>query len=447
MKRSSIRYGIRSVLILSIFAAAWNAAAQEAAPQEGAVRIVSGRGVDTRHVIAVPDFVAAPGLEAIAKELSDVLRFDLTFSGLFNVVGRAQYPAGFAGLPADPTQIDFGAWRAVRVAQLTHVAISLEGSSLIAECRLFDTSRGAQMAGQRLTTDKTHPRLAIHRFSEEIVRAVDGTPGIASSEVCFSATANGKKEIFVSDYDGANATQVTRHNSISIKPKFSPDGRYIAYLSYKDRYPFLYIFNRATGASTPLSKKVGLNAAPTWAPDCRKLAIVLSQDGNTEIYMTNPDGSGLRRITNDRASDTSPCFSPDGSQIAFVSDRAGKPQIFAMNADGSNVRRISYQGGNSYDPAWSPDGRWVAFVSEKSSEGFEIYVTGADGANARPLTQSGGGNESPSWSPDSRHVIYVSTRSGKSELWAATLATSEEFRLSSMGGPVQGPSWGPRRGG
>jgi len=437
-----VKHGFLALLLVVLAIGSW-----EAGAQGRAIRIVSENVADTRILIAVPDIVPMPGLEAVAKELGDVLRFDLTFTGLFNVAPRTQYPPGFIGFTQEATQIDFGAWRAARVQDLVHVCISVEGSSLVAQCRLFDTATGSQLVGQRLTTDQSHPRLAIHRFSEEIVRAVSGVPGIASSEICFSAVVDGKKEIFVSDYDGANVTQVTRHGSISIKPKFSPDGRYIAYLSYKDRYPFLYVFDRRTGASAPLSKKVGLNAAPSWSPDSATLAIVLSKDGNTEIYLTNRDGSGLRRLTNDRAGDTSPSFSPDGRQIAFVSDRGGKPQVYAMNADGSNVRRLSYQGGNSYDPMWSPDGKFIAYVSEKPGEGLEIYVMGADGSNARPLTQSQGSNESPSWSGDSRHVVFASTRSGKSELWAVTVETGEEFRLSSMGAPCQGPYWGPRRAG
>ena len=83
----------------------------------------------------------------------------------------------------------------------------------------------------------------------------------------FSGKNGRAKEIYISDYDGGNLKQITHHNSISIKPKFSPDGTKVAYMSYKDRYPFIYIYDRNTGRSTPFSTHVGLNSAPTWAPD------------------------------------------------------------------------------------------------------------------------------------------------------------------------------------
>jgi len=408
------------------------------------VEIITKVKPDRRVSMAVPDFACAPGLESLAKEMSEVISYDLLFTGLFTVLPKTAYPPAFAGFTQDARQIDFNAWRSVKVSYLVYAYVSAEGDNIAAESRLFDVATGTQVVGQRIMSTKDLPRLVAHRFSDEIVRHVDGTPGIATSEICFTrgAEGEGKKEVYVSDYDGANAKQVTKHGAISIKPKFSPDGGKIAYLSYKDRYPFLYILDRATGKSTPLSKNVGLNAAPGWSPDGKRLAMVLSKDGNPEIYVKNADGSRERRLTNDRAPDSSPTFDPTGTQIAFVSERSGRPQIFAMNADGGNVRRLSFQGGSAYDPVWSPDGKMIAYVAEISGEGFEIYVMSADGSDPRRLTDTGGANESPSWSPDSRHVIFASTRSGLYEVWAVNVQPPcEQHRI----GPGQGPYWGPRR--
>ncbi|HOZ46131.1 MAG TPA: Tol-Pal system beta propeller repeat protein TolB [Candidatus Hydrogenedentes bacterium] len=432
----SLRLALVLALLSTCGLAAW--------AQDAAVRIRTDAVVDTRIPIAVPSFGCTPGLEAIAKEMTEVVRFDLEITGLFLILPTEHQPASFTGFTDDPTKIDFDAWRATKMEHLTYGYVTEEGDKLTVQCRLFDMVSTTQEIGQLLSAERKYPRLIAHRFSQEIIRLIDGVAGIGTSEICFSAGASGTKEIYVADYDGANMTQVTNHKSISIGPRFSPDGRRIAYLSYKDRYPFLYVFDRSTGKSTPLSKHVGLNASPAWAPDAKTLALTLSKDGNTEIYVTNADGSNSKRLTQDRASDTSPSFSPDGHQIAFVSDRSGRPQIFAMNADGSNVRRLSYQGGSSYDPVWSPDGKSIAYVAERPGDGLEIYVMDADGKNSRRLTDSQGSNESPTWSADSRHVAFASTRSGKSEIWAITLATGQWFRLMSLGISCQGPSWGPR---
>jgi len=415
--------------------------------QEEAVRIDSPFSTDPRTRIAVPPFaVADPQLAPIAQEMTQVLADDLEFSGLFIILPASQYPAGFTGLPADVGGLDLPAWLAVRAENLVYGYIYLEGNTLVAQFRLFDLYSSTQLYGQEVRVDRVHYRLAVHRFSEEVIRQVDGVPGVGTSEIFFAGLSGANvKEIYVADYDGANVRKLTSHQSLSIMPEVSSDGGSIAYLSYKDRYCFLYVFDRASGGSHALSKEVGLNSAAGWVPGGQRLAMTLSKDGNAEIYLRDKNGGNSVRLTQNKEGDTSPCFSPDGGRIAFVSDRAGRPQIYVMNADGSGQTRVSFHGGAAYDPAWSPDGKMIAFVSSASGEGFEIYVMGADGSNPARLTNTSGVNEAPSWSPDSRHIAFSSTRNGRPELWTVTLSTKMERSISRINMSAEGPSWGPRR--
>lgn len=431
--------------VLMLLAALGALCCQPATAQD-VIRGEIERRVDSRILIAVPPpAVGSDSLIETAREVREALNFDLVFTGLFKTLPPEMYPAGFIALPANVQLLDFTGWRATGAEYLIYSLIYTEGDQLVGEFRLFDLNAGNQVYGQLVQVDLKSARLAAHRFSEEVVRYVDGTPGSATSEIVFSGKTGDVKEIYVADYDGNHARKLTEHGSISIKPKISPDGNYVAYVSYKDRYSFLYVLDRRTGKTTPLSREVGLNSAPSWSPDGRRIALTLSKDGNTEIYLRDPDGGNAVRLTRNRDGDTSPSFSPDGSKIAFVSDRAGVPQIFVMNADGSNPTRLSFHGGKAYDPVWSPDGTMIAFVSEIRGQGFEIYVMNADGSNPVQLTDSPGINESPSWSPDGRHVIFSTTRNGRSELYAVNVRTREEIRIPYITVPAEGPSWGPRR--
>jgi TolB protein len=415
------------------------------AAEGGHVYLESDATLGKKIPVAVPGFAAAPGFEGMGEGLAEIVVQDLDFTGQFSVLDPRRFPSGFAGLTSDASQINFEDWRQTRIEFLVYAYVTHVANDMVAECRLFDVLTMEQVVGKRLVSDQKWARAAAHEYADEIVRYLTGEPGVATSQICFSAGETGNKEIYIADYDGANAHKATNHGSISISPAFSPDGRKIAYLSYKDRYPFLYVLDLKTGASQALSRQVGLNAAPAWSPDGRSLAIILSKDGNPEVYLINADGTGLRRLTNERAVDSSPVFSPDGSQIAFVSERAGTPQVFVMDTSGGNVRRLSYQGGKSYDPAWSPDGKSIAYVVDKEGEGFEIYVLGVESGSWRRLTNSPGSNESPSWAPNSRHVVFASSRGAGWKLWMLNVATSEERpvpHLSSMN--CQGPSWGPR---
>lgn len=405
-------------------------------------------GVDPRIPIAVPPFACQPGLESVAREMADVIAFDLDFSGLFTILPAAEYPAGFAGIDPDVSKLNLDPWRQTRAERLVFGVVHEESGNYVTELRVFDVASAQQVVGRQLRAGRDVPRLISHRFTEDLIGYTDGTQGIGTSEIAFSGGKTGSKEIYVSDYDGANIRQVTQHGSISILPQMSPDGNRIAYLSYKDRYSYLYLYDRRTGKSVPLSKEVGLNTAPAWAPDSSKLAIVLSKDANTEIYLRNADGSGLTRLTKNKFGDTSPCFDPTGSRIAFVSDRGGSPQIYAMGTDGSGGQRLSVQGGNSYDPEWSPDGKMIAYVAERRGEGLEIYIMdAATGQSYRRLTDSGGSNEAPTWSADSRHVMYSTSRNGRNELYAVCIKTGQERAIPGINVSAQGPSWGPRRSG
>lgn len=413
-----------------------------AAAQQSPVQIdLSGQG-DPRTPIAVPYFAAAPGSEAAAKEMAEVVAWDLDFTGLFKILPLGQYPQGFAGFPTDYTQIDITSWQKTPADYLVYAYVSTEGGNIVGEFRLIDVAAGAQVMGKRLTSQAPQRRLVAHQFSDEVTNYVHRMPGVATTRIVFSGGSTGKKELYIADYDGANARPLTKHNSISIKPKVSPDGTKVAYVSYKDRYPWLYVLEIASGKVSPLSRNVGINIAPAWAPDSQSLAIVLSRDGNPEIYRVNADGSGLRRLTKNKDVDTSPTFSPDGSKIAYVSGPDRAPSIYVMDANGGAPRRLSFSHGKAFDPVWSPDGTKIAFVSEY--QGVQIAVMNADGSGLRTLTRQGN-NESPTWSPDSRHIMFY--RTGASQLRAVTVDTSEprDRAIPNLSMPCQGPSWGPRR--
>lgn len=407
--------------------------------------IGSGNAVDSKTAIAVPPFAAAdPALQTTAREMADVIAYDLDFTDNYRVVPAINYPQNFTGFTSDVASMDLTAWGPV-AQNLVWGVVTLQGDTIVAQLRLFDLQSKDQVFGQELRVPRTYARLAAHRFSEEIIRYIEGEPGIGSTEIVFSGGEPGKKELYVADYDGANARQVTQHGSISIRPKMSPDGNKIAYVSYKDGYPFIYVFDRASGRSIQVSKEVGANISPAWSPDGGKLALTLSKDGNTEIYVKNADGSNPVRLTKNRDGDSSPAWSPDGGRIAFVSDRGGPAQVYVMSASGGDAQRLTFQGGSSYDPAWSPDGKYIAYAVEKSGEGFEIYMVPAGGGNATRLTNSGGSNESPTWSPDSRYVMFASTRNGRSELWSVNISTGREQPVKGIRTRAEGPSWGPRR--
>jgi TolB protein len=156
--------------------------------------------------------------------------------------------------------------------------------------------------------------------------------------------------------------------------------------------------------------------SPRWSPDGKSVAWVSSREKNPDLFVIGADGKNLKRLTSDPAFDNNPSWSPDGKEIAFCSTRAGNFEIYVMKADGSDVRRLTHHPKMDYWPAWSPDGKHIAFTSNRDGN-YEIYLMRPDGSGLRNLTQHPATDNYAAWSPDGARLAFISTRGGTPEIY------------------------------
>src|SRR5215216_6212838 len=136
---------------------------------------------------------------------------------------------------------------------------------------------------------------------------------------------------------------------------------------------FLAATTAAAAASGAERAIVVGNDAPAWSPDGRRIAFTSFRHGNGEIYVMRSDGSAASRLTRTAAHDDHAAWSPDGTKLAFASTRDGNYEIYVMNADGSAQRRLTDNAASDYLPTWSPDGREIAWQSDRGGD-FDIYA-------------------------------------------------------------------------
>ncbi len=404
--------------------------------RETARHVTIGAGHGGAPTLRLLPITAAGGpanLEGVAALVGDVLRADLAYEDVFDLVPVEAGGAG-AAPPAD----------GVLSGQ-----VRLEEGALRLEVRLRETSGGRLAFAREYAGREGVARLMAHVAADEILADQAGVRGVASSRLAFVSDRVGAfneptgarrhvKEIFVSGYDGAGEERVTVDGDLDLTPAWSPDGRVLAYTCYRPGYQDIFMTDLATRRQWSATGGRGRNWLPAWSPDGTEIAFASSRDGAEAIYVMNADRTGLRRLTTGRAIDTSPAWSPDGRRIAFTSDRTGSPQIWVMGADGSNPEPLTKE---KYcdRPSWSPGpDDEIAYVS-LTGTGFDIKVIETATRRTRQLT-FGPVNESPAFSPNGRHIAFTSTRSGSQQIWTMTRMGTDPRQVTRTGNNSM-PAW------
>ncbi len=418
-------------------------------------RTGTGLGVSKARV-AVADFSPkSPGSQTFATEFSDVVRSDLDFCGILELVSKSFNPLQ---TPATPAEVDFKGWTdAPASAQLLAFGnLSSDNNALEIQAWLNDVRNASlpPVIGKvyRGTATDAQVRAFAHQFADEIIGKLSGgLPGIASTQIAFVSNRSGNKEIWAMDYDGQNQHQLTQLHTISLTPRWSPDATRIAFTCYappgSNSVPTAQICVYSTASDRLISwpRFRGTNSSPAWSPDGSQLMFMSSMNGNPELYMTDASGSHPKRLTFSNGANTSPSWNPKtGQQVAFVSDRGGIPQLYVMNMDGSSQSKIDLPDmGYVIDPAWSPNGQLLAFSWRRPNGNYDLYAMEIVTHQLVELTRDAGRNERPSWAPDGRHLVFESTRTGTRQIWAM-LADGTGARQLTTQGQNESPNWSPK---
>jgi len=375
------------------------------------------------------------------RKLVTVLAADLRFTNIIDVMDPATLPFDPKTVQLDQERPLLPGLNSLRIQHLAVAQVSSRGREAVVEGRLFDVTTGNMVFGKRYVGDSKFYRLIIHRFADDIVFNLTGEKGVAQTRIAFvAAVSRTAREIFVVDYDGVNAAPITGNQSINLSPRWSPDGRLIAYTSYRNGNPDLFVLNFDSGRRDVLSAQRGLNVTPAWSPDGQWLAFAMSAGGGTNLSLMPKGGGTPRPLTTGPAISVSPSFSPNGRQIVFNSDRGGSPQIYAMDVEGTNLRRLTFQGNYNASPRWSPRGEKIVFMCRLG--GNQICLINPDGTGLQQLTTLGN-NEDPAWSPDGRHIAFTSTRMGPRDIFVMHADGTEQTRLTNNGRDNYLPDWSP----
>ena len=270
--------------------------------------------------------------------------------------------------------------------------------------------------------------------------------------------------IHLMDPNGKHVRQLTDASKYDSEPAWSPNGRQISFMSYRDLEQFpkdeirlgeIYVMN-ANG-----SNPINLTQSPerpdgvsSWSPDSKQIAFSSAELfnehilANSDIFVMDADGANPINLTNHDALDQSPDWSPDGNQITFSSLRDGNWEIYVMAADGANPINLTNHPARDGRPDWSPDGNQITFTSDRDGN-LEIYVMNADGTNPINLTNHPAEDNNSSWSPDGTRIAFDSDRDlilGRDynyEIYVMNADGTNPINLTQNRAWDASPSWGP----
>jgi TolB protein len=405
--------------------------------------------------LAVPDFIAqSPDAEtaAIARIIGQVLWDDLNYEREFTFIPRDVY----ATIPKATSfdTVPFDRWRELNTDGLVVGTVQKNGNSLRVEVKLFNVFSRQSVFGKVYTGSGANPRLFAHMAADEIYQTQRALKGVAQSKLTFVSDRDGErmtgtvekrdvKEVYIGDYDGENQRRVTIGRTLNVFPRWSPNNRSIAYVSYRRGTPNIFISNIYEGTMEEVTKGNNENWLPAWSPDGTRLCFASPREGkgHTNLYIVNRDGSGLRKLTDHPSINTSPTWSPSGTQIAFVSDRTGAPQVYVIGADGAGqAQRITTSENYADKPTWSsPPYNEIAYTA-RTGPGNDIKVIDMATRQVRQLTFGEGTNESPAFAPNGRHIAFTSTRSGKKQIFTIARDGTDLHQITKTGNNEQ-PDW------
>ena len=214
-------------------------------------------------------------------------------------------------------------------------------------------------------------------------------------------------DIYLIPFAGGEAVRLTTSPKAETSPRFSPDGKWIAFLSSREGDKSqVFLLSRGGGEASRLTDMKGGVGSFEWSPDSKRLVLVAS---DPDPDAPDPEAKGDDKKT------PKPIVT---RRIQFKRDYEGylrelRSHLFVFEVEKKTSVRITAGPYDDEQPAWSPDGKTIAFVSNRTAEpdtnrDSNIYlIAPVAGETPRAITTNPSEDEHPTWAPDGKSIVYV----------------------------------------
>jgi len=270
---------------------------------------------------------------------------------------------------------------------------------------------------------------------------------------------NRNEDIWMISWDGKENLQLTGSEEDESMPRWSPDGKYISFLSSRaassdddNDAAQIWLLDRRGGEGKKISAVKGEIQNYAWSPDGKKILLQMKDEDffryskskihepfvmdrfhfkqdyigyldhrAVHLYLLDASTGNIDTLTKGNYDEVNAAWSPDGKMIAFASNRSAEPDknedknIYVMNAaPGASMKALTSWKGDDDNPQWSPDGNFIAYTQSSSDEAFTMYgedllaVISKDGGEPKLLSKAIDRPViNPQWSKDGKSIAVL----------------------------------------
>ena len=190
-------------------------------------------------------------------------------------------------------------------------------------------------------------------------------------------------------------------------PQFSPDGKYLSYVSYCEEPNHVVVFDRKTKNETRIADSYGIFDVPMWSPDANYLAFTVFFEGNSILSVYDVQERQVREILSLEGQIRWLTWPPNGQNLAFSWGNNEGFEIFRIDIEGKDLTRLTWSGGVALAPSWSPTGEWIAYIESSPNSYYlsgDLFLIDPDLLEKELNLDLTFSWIPPVWSPDGRFL-------------------------------------------